>query len=203
MGLAKAMAWLELEGGRTLDPQLLGLFQTAARETYVHLDWREDIKELELQPIDLRYGMRLARDVISGTGLLLLGRGEELDEARIAAIKRYYRIDPPKHGVYVMVASRWSLLRGGETKQLKRGGGSMNDAILLVDDEPNVLAALTRSLIDEPYQVLSASSGDKALEMIAATPVKVIVSDERMSGMAGSELLAEVRRRFPRSSVSC
>ncbi|KAB0666024.1 response regulator [Oryzomonas japonica] len=73
----------------------------------------------------------------------------------------------------------------------------MNDTILLVDDEPNVLTALTRSLIDEPYQVLTAPSGDKALEMVAAMPVKVIVSDERMAGMSGSQLLAEVRRRFP------
>jgi two-component system, probable response regulator PhcQ len=73
----------------------------------------------------------------------------------------------------------------------------MKGTILLVDDEPNVLTALTRSLMDEPYQVLTVPSGDKALEMIAAAPVKVIVSDERMTGMAGSELLAEVRRRFP------
>lgn len=103
-GLGRAMARLELEHGRTLDPQLIGLFRAAAKETYVHLDWHEDLKELELQPINLHDGMRLARDVISGTGLLLLGRGEELDKARIAAITRYYRIDPPKHGIYVLVA---------------------------------------------------------------------------------------------------
>ncbi|KAB0666020.1 response regulator [Oryzomonas japonica] len=103
LGFGRAMARLELEHGRTLDPQLLGLFRAAAKETYIHLDWREDLKELELQPINLHDGMRLARDVVSGTGLLLLGRGEELDGARIAAIRRYYRIDPPKQGVFVLV----------------------------------------------------------------------------------------------------
>ena len=73
----------------------------------------------------------------------------------------------------------------------------MNDTILLVDDEANVLAALTRALVDDPFEILTASSGSQALEIIAATGIKVIVSDERMAGMQGSELLAEVKRRSP------
>jgi DNA-binding NtrC family response regulator len=73
----------------------------------------------------------------------------------------------------------------------------MNDLILLVDDESNVLSALTRSLIDEPYDIITASSGSEALELMEGKHVKVIVSDERMVGMQGSELLAEVKRRSP------
>ncbi|MFZ4438427.1 MAG: PAS domain S-box protein [Syntrophales bacterium] len=72
-----------------------------------------------------------------------------------------------------------------------------NHTILLVDDEPNVLSALTRVLRNSPYQLLTASSGNQALAIMETTTIKVIVSDEQMVGMQGSELLAEVQRRFP------
>jgi DNA-binding NtrC family response regulator len=73
----------------------------------------------------------------------------------------------------------------------------MNDTILLVDDETNVLSALTRALIDDPYEILTASNGPEALEIMEDRTIKAIVSDERMVGMQGSELLAEVKRRSP------
>ena len=75
----------------------------------------------------------------------------------------------------------------------------MKDLVMLVDDEANVLSALTRSLIDEPYELITASCGSEALELMEGKAVKVIVSDERMVGMQGSELLAEVRRRSPQT----
>jgi hypothetical protein len=64
------------------------------------------LKELEVKPTHLHVGMKLARDVVSGTGLLLLGRGEELDEDRIVSIRRYYQIDPPANGVFVQVTGQ-------------------------------------------------------------------------------------------------
>jgi len=73
----------------------------------------------------------------------------------------------------------------------------MKDTILLVDDEANVLSALTRALIDDPYEILTASGGRQALEIMEGKNIKAIVSDERMIGIQGSELLAEVRQRSP------
>ena len=73
----------------------------------------------------------------------------------------------------------------------------MNNQILLVDDEVNVLSALTRALFDEPYQVICAKSGEEALELIEKTPFKLVVSDERMIGMQGSELLAILKDTHP------
>jgi len=72
-----------------------------------------------------------------------------------------------------------------------------NDTILLVDDEPHVLSALTRTLRNSPYQVLTAESGSQALEIMETQEIKIIVSDEQMKGMRGSELLVEVQKRFP------
>ncbi len=79
--------------------------------------------------------------------------------------------------------------------QIKKGIG-MNP-ILLVDDEVNVLTALTRALFDEPYQVTCAQSGEEALELIASSPFKLVISDERMTGMQGSELLEILKEKYP------
>lgn len=102
-GLGRAMANLTLEQGRALDPSLLPTFRSIAKYTYALAEHEETFNELEIKPVNLYVGMKLARDVISGTGLLLLKRGAELDEDRIASIRRYYQIDPPAHGVFVQV----------------------------------------------------------------------------------------------------
>lgn len=71
--------------------------------------------------------------------------------------------------------------------------------ILFVDDEPRVLDALRRTLrpMHHRWDMHFASSGAEALEMGAAKPFAVVVTDMRMPGMNGAELLQEVRRRWP------
>jgi len=73
----------------------------------------------------------------------------------------------------------------------------MEDNILIVDDEPHVISAIRRALIDEPCQVLSAGSGTEGLKVLESMPVKVVVSDERMPGMTGAEFLGIVKRKYP------
>ncbi|HEY6838331.1 MAG TPA: response regulator [Geobacteraceae bacterium] len=73
----------------------------------------------------------------------------------------------------------------------------MTDAILLVDDEMNVIKALQRALIDEPYTVQAATNAEQALQMAASQRFKVVISDERMPGMGGAELLAIYKQRYP------
>jgi DNA-binding response OmpR family regulator len=70
-------------------------------------------------------------------------------------------------------------------------------AVLCVDDEPHVLSALQRTFRREPYEVVRAGAGGEALKILERCPVKVVISDQRMSGMTGTELLAEIRRRKP------
>jgi len=69
--------------------------------------------------------------------------------------------------------------------------------ILIVDDEPNVCEALARALRREPYEVLTARSSVEALKILRREPVDVIVSDEEMPGMSGSEFLSVARREWP------
>jgi DNA-binding NtrC family response regulator len=73
----------------------------------------------------------------------------------------------------------------------------MNGKILLVDDEINVLSALKRALIEEPYEIYTATGGEQALEIMQTHVFKVVFSDERMAGMQGSEFLSLVRERYP------
>ncbi len=69
--------------------------------------------------------------------------------------------------------------------------------ILLVDDEINVTEALKRSFRREPYTFVTATSGEAALQVLASRHVDVVVSDEQMPGMSGSEFLATVRALYP------
>ncbi len=65
--------------------------------------------------------------------------------------------------------------------------------ILLVDDEVNVLAALQRLLHPLPYNVITASSGQQALEAVQAQNPDLIFLDVRMPEMDGFECLQALR----------
>jgi DNA-binding NarL/FixJ family response regulator len=70
-------------------------------------------------------------------------------------------------------------------------------AVVLVDDDMGVLAALKRLLRDEPFDVLATTSPLEALGWLSQKEVRVVMVDERMPEMSGSELLEWVRARFP------
>jgi DNA-binding NtrC family response regulator len=75
--------------------------------------------------------------------------------------------------------------------------GVDGSAILCVDDEPRILTALERTLGREPYAVYRAMDAPTALEILEGSPIKVVIADQRMPGMAGSDLLYEIGRRWP------
>ena len=73
----------------------------------------------------------------------------------------------------------------------------MERTLLLVDDEQNILSALSRLFRRDGYRVLTASSGSEGLSVLAENKVGVILSDQRMPEMSGSEFLSLVKDRFP------
>jgi diguanylate cyclase (GGDEF)-like protein/PAS domain S-box-containing protein len=75
--------------------------------------------------------------------------------------------------------------------------GDAQKTLLLVDDEPNILATLQRLLADENYRILTASGGEEALALLAANPVGVVLADQRLSGMSGTDFLARARVMHP------
>jgi two-component system sensor histidine kinase/response regulator len=68
--------------------------------------------------------------------------------------------------------------------------------VLAVDDEPASLRALRRAVTDE-CMVLTAGGGAEALALLAAQPVALMIADQRMPDMLGTELLAVCAARFP------
>ena len=75
----------------------------------------------------------------------------------------------------------------------------MKKRILFVDDEVNVLQGLRRMLnpMRHEWDMVFAESGQEALALLAQAPCDVIVSDMRMPGMDGTQLLTQVMERFP------
>jgi len=79
--------------------------------------------------------------------------------------------------------------------------------MLAVDDDPQVLAAVRRDLRShyrDKYMIVSASSGQEALDTIRELKARgeslaIVISDQRMPNMQGTELLAQSRELYPRA----
>lgn len=67
------------------------------------------------------------------------------------------------------------------------------NTILIVDDEKSMREFLKILLVKEGYKVFTAQDGDQALELIQKSPVDLVVSDIRMPGISGLELLARIK----------
>ncbi len=70
---------------------------------------------------------------------------------------------------------------------------------VFVDDEPNILKALQRVFFDDDYDIETFTDPREALEYIKENDVQLIISDQRMPQMTGTELLAEVVKVRPES----
>ena len=70
--------------------------------------------------------------------------------------------------------------------------------VLFVDDDPIVLRSIARSLLDEPYNMCFARSGNEALEILSQNEIHVLVTDMRMPEMDGAELLSIVTKEYPK-----
>ncbi len=74
-------------------------------------------------------------------------------------------------------------------------------SILVVDDEPNSLFGTCQVLIDEGFQTIPANNGREALEKLKTDSVNLIVTDEKMPDLSGTELLLEVKKSYPQIPV--
>jgi len=69
--------------------------------------------------------------------------------------------------------------------------------ILLVDDEPNILKALTRVFSQENFRIHTAANGQEALDVLARETVQVMISDYKMPVMTGGELMKRAKLMYP------
>ncbi|MDC0336015.1 response regulator [Pseudodesulfovibrio sp.] len=77
----------------------------------------------------------------------------------------------------------------------------MQETVLLVDDEAGIRKVLSVAIADAGYRVLTAANGAEALDILTDNDVPLIVSDIKMPGMDGLELLQKIKRNWPDSEV--
>nr|WP_297401160.1 EAL domain-containing protein [uncultured Marinobacter sp.] len=87
-------------------------------------------------------------------------------------------------------ANERALNQGGD-------GEDRRPTLLLLDDEENILRALTRILRRDGYRILSTTSIQEAFSLLAENDVQVIVSDQRMPEMSGTDFFSQVKAIHP------
>ncbi|MYN39241.1 EAL domain-containing protein [Duganella sp. FT109W] len=91
-----------------------------------------------------------------------------------------------------------ALVRSGHSLPPAPGDTSQPaQTLLIVDDDVNVLASLHRLFRRDGYQILTAVSPTEAFELLALHAVQVIVCDQRMPAMSGTEFLSKVKEMYP------
>lgn len=91
-----------------------------------------------------------------------------------------------------------ALLREGRQLSLQQPATETPQRrLLLLDDEENVLSSLKRLFRRDGYEIHTATEAARALELLAAQPFGVVISDQRMPGMNGSEFLRRVKDLYP------
>ena len=77
----------------------------------------------------------------------------------------------------------------------------MTHNLLVVDDEPKLCDLLSSALSQNGIQVFTASNGLHALKVLEQEDIDLVISDWRMPGMDGPQLLAEIKQRYPNLPV--
>ena len=85
----------------------------------------------------------------------------------------------------------------GQAGHATSPSGNGRKRVLLVDDEESILASLRRLFRREPYDLITANCSRQALQLLEQNPVQLVITDQRMPGTTGIELLREIRRRWP------
>ena len=92
-----------------------------------------------------------------------------------------------------------------EEKDLPGAEAAGSQTVLVVDDEEMVLTMSQMVLSSRGYRVLTASSGEKAMELAgqSKSPIDLLITDMVMPGMNGRELMERMRALSPRTRVVC
>jgi diguanylate cyclase (GGDEF)-like protein/PAS domain S-box-containing protein len=120
--------------------------------------------------------------------------------AQLAYLRRHhcdhiqgYYFSPPA----ALLEVEQMLREGKRLPALTSSANATSNTLLLVDDEPDVLAALKRALRDDGYNILSATSAEQGFEQLALHSVQIILCDELMPDMNGTAFLDRVKDMYP------
>lgn len=134
-------------------------------------------------------------------GLRVIAEGVET-EAQLNYLRRHLcdegqgylfsrPLDAPAFEAFVSSARTRAALRPSAADDTQR------PTLLLVDDEPNILRSLVRVLRHDGYRILTANGARAAFELLASNEVQVVLSDQRMPEICGTDFLGEVKSLYP------
>ncbi len=147
-----------------------------------------DDAAISMAIIALAHGMKL--DVIA-EGVETQSQLDFLRHHGCDAIQGYYFSRP------VPLEQMEQLLRDNHQLHLPDMANGPTGVLLLVDDEANIISSLQRLLRGEGYRILTAAGPAEAFDILAKNAVSVIISDQRMPEMSGTEFLSRVREIYP------
>ncbi len=75
------------------------------------------------------------------------------------------------------------------------------ERILIVDDTPNTLEVLQRNLTSQGYQTFIASQAAEAIQILDVTPIDLVITDFKMPGASGLDLVRHVRENYKETEV--
>ena len=131
-------------------------------------------------------GFKIIAEGVETAAQLAYLRGEGCDE-----IQGYYFSRPLPVDEFTQLLRLETALPCAEADEPGRR------TLLLLDDEPNILAALARLFRTDGYTVLRADTPQQAFDLLALQPVQVIISDQRMPAMNGTEFFSRVKKIYP------
>lgn len=138
--------------------------------------------------------------IVMGRSLNLSVLAEGVETEAQARFLRSRRCDAMQGYLYsrpLLPADFEQLMAGKPRLPLPENNNDATPTLLLVDDEQNVINALSRLFRREGYRILTANSPAEAFELLAKNAVQVIVSDQRMPDMTGTEFFSRVRQLYP------
>jgi len=138
--------------------------------------------------IDLAHALQLR---VVGEGAETEGQVKFLHRYRCDDVQGYYFSRP------LPAADYEAMLRSRPAFHVPEAGAAGKRTLLIVDDEPHILSALKRLFHSEGWNILAADNARDGLELMAEHNVQVVLSDQRMPGMNGTEFLGRARALYP------
>ena len=147
-----------------------------------------DAAAICLAIVGLAHNLKLT---VIAEGVETAGQANYLRQQRCDEMQGYYFSRPVPAGEFERFMTQ------ATTLALPLRPPEERRTLLLVDDEANILSALKRMLRRDGYEIFTAGSAREGFDILSTHAVQVIVSDQRMPEMNGTEFLSKVRGLYP------